>query len=307
MNARSLALVIGSVVVPSVAVAASPYPAQAQDSLSRAQIDALAEAAASGDPEAQYEYGRLYSVGAQGITVDYETAAEWYRLAAAQDHLAATLSLSTMLLQRDPPESIRLVLRAAELGSPEAQWRAGQVYSGRIYLPLAGLDLNRELALDWFKRAVEQGHHPAEEALADLYTDSDESSLYGAALGLYRQAADGGAGWGALRVGMMYSIGEGVEENEAAAIGWFSRLGSESQLNPDRFSPADLDVLGGLQAYYGLDFLGGDVERDLDAATEAFTAAVQSMEGQPFQPFIHASFGRTAQRILGRLQNEPSP
>jgi len=307
MNARSLALVIGSAAITSVAGAAWPLPAQTQESLSTAQIDQLAEAAASGDPEAQYEYGRLYSVGAQDITVDYEAAAEWYRLAAAQDHLGATLSLSTMLLQRDPPEAIRLVLRAAELGSSEAQWRAGQIYSRRIFVPLAGLDLNRELALDWFKRAVEQGHHLAEEALADLYTDSDESSLYGAALDLYLKAAAGGAGWAALRLGMMYSIGEGVEENDAAAFGWFSRLGSEFQLNPDRFSPADLEVLGGLQDYYGLDFLGGDIERDLGAATEALTSAVQLMEGQLFQPFVHASFGRTAQRILGRLQNELTP
>jgi TPR repeat protein len=296
-----------SVVLALISGGAWPGTAGAQDSPSTAQSDALAEAAARGNAAAQYEYGHLYETGAEGITTDYEVAADWYRLAAEQDHLAAILALSTLLLQRDPPESIRLVLRAAELGSPEAQWRAGQVYSGRIFVPLVGVNLDREIALQWFERAVQQGHHLAQEALADLYTDSDDPSLYQEAFTLYQQAADGGAAWAALRLGIMYTIGEGVEENEAAAFGWFARLGSEYELNPDRFSAADLDVLGGLQSYYGLNFLGGDIERDLSAAREAFTIATQSMNAQLFQPFLHASFGRTAERILEKLETASAP
>lgn len=309
MTFRSCTSLATGVAIASLIGGAWPTPvgAQAQVSPSAAQINSLAEAAANGDAAAQYEYGQLHVSGAGGIAVDYEAAVEWYRLAAEQDHVPAILSLSTLLLQRDPTESVRLVLRAAELGSPDAQWRAGQVYSGRIFVPLAGVDLDRDLALGWFDRAAQQGYPLAQEALGDLYTDSDDPSLYGEAFELYQQAAAGGAAWSALRVGMMYAIGEGVEESEASAFGWFARVGSEYELNPDRFSAADLDVLGGLQAYYGIDFLGGDVERDLAAASEAFTVAVGSMEGQLFQPFLHPSLGRTAQRLLVKLQDQPTP
>lgn len=279
-------------------------PLSAQAGASSARIEAMAAAADQGNADAQYEYGRLHVVGADDVPVDYQIAMEWYSRAAEQDHIPSMLSLSTLLLSTDPSEAMRLVMRAAELGAAEAQWRAGQVLSGRIFLPLAGIDLDREAARDWFELGVAQGHHPSEEALADLYTDTDDRSRYGDSVELYRLAADGGgSSWAVLRLGMIHAIGEGVEENDDDAREWFSNLGSGYDLDPEFFSDAGLDVLGGLQAYYGLDFLGGDAPRDSVAAIESFSRALETAQEQPFSPFLHPSFQRTSERMLQKLQN----
>ena len=292
------------VLVSYLAFGFCPHPASAQTDPPSARVDSLAAAAARGDADAQYEYGHLFEVGDDGIAIDYETAMEWYARAADQDHIPAILSLSTMLLGSDPSEAMRVVLRAAELGSAEAQWRGGQVYSGRIFLPLSGIDQDREVALRWFKLAADQGYHPAAEALADLYTDTDDPSYYAEAIELYRRAADpGGSAWAVLRLGMMHAIGEGVEESDSAARGWFSKLGLGFDLDPDLFSDLELEALGGLQAYYGLDFVSGEAEPDPALAIESFRRALEPVEGLFGRPFMHSSFPRTSEGMLRKLEN----
>ena len=293
------------VLVSYLAFGFCPHPASAQTDPPSARVDSLAAAADRGDDAgAQYEYGRLFEVGADGIAIDYETAMEWYARAAEQDHIPAILSLSTLLLSPDPNEAMRLVLRAAELGSAEAQWRGGQVYSGRIFLPLSGIDQDLEAALRWFKLAADQGYHPAAEALADLYTDTDDPSYYAEAIELYRRAADsGGSAWAVLRLGMIHAIGEGVEESDSAARGWFSKLGLGFDLDPDLFSDLELEALGGLQAYYGLDFLGGEAEPDPALAIESFQRSLEPVEELFGRPFIHSSFPRTSEGMLRKLEN----
>ncbi len=271
-----------------------------------AAVDSLAAAADRGDTGAQYEYGRMHEVGAGGFSVDYQVAIEWYRRAADQDHVPAMLSLSTLLLRTEPQEAIRLVLRSAELGSAEAQWRAGQVYSGRIFIPLSGVNHDREIALQWFTLAAAQGHSPSLEALADLHTEPDDPSRYSEGAELYLRAADAeGGAWSALRLGMMHAIGEGVVEDQTAAREWLSRLGREYEINSSLFSENDLEFLGGLQDYYGLDFIGGvDSPSDPAAAAEAFRVVLDSsLDGALYRPLIHPSFARTAQALLQVLQN----
>jgi hypothetical protein len=298
-------LILGGMLsASSLAAGIWPPPASAQAGASSARIDSLAAVADRGDADAQYEYGRLHEVGAGDIPIDYQISMEWYSRAAEQDHIPAMLSLSTLLLGSNPGEAMRVVLRAAEIGAAEAQWRAGQVYAGRIVLPLAGINQDQEAARRWFALGAAQGHHPSEEALADLYTNTDERALYSESVELYRRAAiGGGSAWAVLRLGMIHALGEGVEENDDDAREWFSQLGSEYDLDPDSFSNAELDVLGGLQAYYGLDFLSGNAPRDPVAAREAFGQALESVQEDLFRPFIHPSFQRISEGMLEKLHN----
>lgn len=141
-------------------------------------------------------------------------------------------------------------------------------------------------------------------ALADLYTDTDDPSYYAEAIELYRRAADpGGSAWAVLRLGMMHAIGEGVEESDSAARGWFSKLGLGFDLNPGFFSDLELEALGGLQAYYGLDFLRGEAEPDPALAIESFERALEPVEGLISRPFVHSSFPRTSEGMLRKLEN----
>ncbi len=160
------------------------------------------------------------------------------------------------------------------------------------------------MALRWFQLAADQGHYPSAEALADLYTDTDDPSYYAEAIELYRRAADsGGSAWAVLRLGMIHAIGEGVEVNDIAAREWFSKLGLGFDLDPDRFSDLELEALGGLQAYYGLDFLSGEAEPDPALAIESFRRALEPVEGPFGRPFLHSSLLRTSEGMLRKLEN----
>ena len=301
----SLLASVVALVAFGIAFGLRPLPASAQSpGAASARMDSLLTAAEQGDPDAQYQYAQLHVSGVDDIPVDYQIATEWYSRAAEQDHAPSILLLSTLLLARDPAEAVRLVVRAAELGVAEAQWRAGQVYAGRIFLPGSGIIPDQETALRWFGLAVAQRHHPSEEALADLYTASDDRSRYTDGAELYRLAAGGGdSSWAVLRLGMLHAVGEGVEESDDLARVWFSNLGSGYDLDPDFFSNEELDVLAGLQAYYGLDFLGGAAAPDPAFAIESFNRALESARDEPVSPFIHASFQRTSERMLQKLLN----
>jgi hypothetical protein len=281
-----------------------PLPLKAQaPGVTTARIDSLLAEAERGDVDAQHEYGRLHVVG-EGVPVDYQVAMEWYARAAERDHTPSILLLSTLLIASDPVEAIRLVVRAAELGVAEAQWRAGQVYAGRIFFPGSEIDMDQVAALRWFEMGAAQGHHPSEEALADMYTNTDDPSRYGDAVALYRRAAGGGeSSWAVMRLGMIFATGEGAEESDDNARGWFATLASGYELDPEFFSNAELDVLGGLQAYYGLDFVGGDASPDPGVAIESFNSALDAARSEPVNPFIHSSFRRTSERMLRKLLN----
>ena len=79
----------------------------------------------------------------------------------------------------------------------------------------------------------------------------------------------------------------------------------EVDLDPDFFSDLDLEVLGGLQAYYGLDFASGEAEPepDPDLAIESFKRALEPGEGPFSRPFVHSSFRRTSEGMLRKLEN----
>jgi TPR repeat protein len=259
--------------------------------------DSLRVAAAGGDASAQYQYGALFVFGREGVGQSYESALEWFGRAAEQNHTAAMLAMSTVLFSSDPASAYRWLLRAGELGAAEAQWRLSQVLSGRA--PLSGIATDRDAADAWLQQAIAQGHTIATVWLADLRTESDDPGGYIEAAELYRRAAEsGGDGWSALRMGMMYALGEGVLADDVAAVDWFSRLATDYELDATEFSNPDLEVLGGLQWYYGVDFTGGELERDLEAAAEAFRIALE------FPALLtHPSFERAAEAMLARIGN----
>jgi hypothetical protein len=282
------------------AVFASPASAAPQGNVPSPLADSLRAAAESGDVSAQYQYGTLFVFGREGVGRNYESAIEWLGRAAEQDHAGAMLAISTLLFGSDPTRAYSWLLRAGELGDAEAQWRLSQVLSGRA--PLSGIATDREAGDRWLAQAIAQNHVIAMVWLADFRTESDDPVGYPEAAELYRRAADLDArdsAWAALRLGMMYAMGEGVAHDDAAAVQWFSRLGTELELDPDLFRNEDLEVLGGFQWYYGVDFMGGVLERDLEAAEEAFRIAAAS----PTILFVHPSFIRASAVMLERLGN----
>ena len=102
-----------------VLVFASPAVAQ-----SPTEIEELRLAAEQGDPDAQYELGRMYNKG-EGVPPDGQEAVRWLQLAAEQGNADAQLILG---LADAGGEAARWYRLAAEQGNANAQAVLGAMY-----------------------------------------------------------------------------------------------------------------------------------------------------------------------------------
>ena len=108
MRLLSPASVLRDIVLVSyVAFGFYPYPASAQTDPPSPRVDSLAAAADRGDADAQYEYGRLFEVGANGIAIDYQTPTLLRRYESDfVDRVDAIRTLRKVMLMT--PENIHL-------------------------------------------------------------------------------------------------------------------------------------------------------------------------------------------------------
>jgi TPR repeat protein len=127
----------------------------------RADLEAAAEA---GSAEAQNALALLLCFGHD----EPAAAAEWFELAARQNHPEALRTLGYLLeagrgVPQDETRAADYYRRAAELGDPFAQFNfAILLADGR------GVPRDRAAAVAWLTRAAEQGMAEAHEPLAHL-------------------------------------------------------------------------------------------------------------------------------------------
>jgi TPR repeat protein len=119
--------------------------------------------------EAQFQRALNFASG-QGPVQDYIQAAQWYALAAEQNHSSAQLNLAMLYGQglgvvMDKAKSLMWLTKAANLGNAAAQHRLGiQLHlvcrEGRIGAGAEG----RVEALKWVRLSAAQGYRAAETA-----------------------------------------------------------------------------------------------------------------------------------------------
>lgn len=140
-----------------------------------AAIALLTPLAEAGDADAQFVLGYLHFTSAE---VDPAWAKEWLQKAAAQDHAEACYELSYWIDDNHtgPPvdeAGWRLLHKAAELGSSQAQYDLGATYATGDY----GLPLNAEVSRVWYTRAAEQGNVDAQYNLGMMWLDGEGGSI----------------------------------------------------------------------------------------------------------------------------------
>ncbi len=169
-------------------VTASAQPASAVlDELAASTTpELLRQAAAAGEPAAEFEVAVRYMDG-RGLPHDATRAVEWYRKAAAQ-------------------------------GLAPAQYRLGSLYE-------KGEGVGRDLAMArmWYQRAAEQGNRKAMHNLAVLYADGiDGKPDYEKAAIWFRQAAEYGLADSQFNLAVLFARGLGVQTNFAESFRWFA-------------------------------------------------------------------------------------
>ncbi|CAI3933709.1 unnamed protein product [Commensalibacter communis] len=135
----------------------------AQDST---DITTIEQKAATGDVQAQYNFGMIYYNGDK-VPQDYPKAAEWFQKSAGQGNVAAQYHLGLLYEQgkgvsKDQVKAKELIEKAAAQGNVDAQLNLGLSYS-------KGKNKDYTKAKDWFEKAASQGNITAEYNLGLLY------------------------------------------------------------------------------------------------------------------------------------------
>ncbi len=168
------------------------------------------ETLGSSDPECIEE-------GVRWITIASDQG-----LAEAQTKLAGFKQFGRFGFDKDTVSAFALYELAADQGHADAQFALGM-----CYFEGAGVELNVERAVFWFK-AAEQNHCEAQLKLG-LGFDNGTGVIVDAvaALSWYMKAADQGHLAAQFNVGVCYDNGLGVEQTAATAAEWYLRAAEQ--------------------------------------------------------------------------------
>jgi localization factor PodJL len=146
----------------------------------------LRDAAANGDPRAQFEVAAIYTEG-RAVTQDYKLASTWYE-------------------------------RAAVSGFAPAEYRLGSLYE-------QGQGVTKDLnqARIWYERAAEAGNRMSMHNLAALYAGGQlGKQQFDLAAKWFEEAAKRGMTDSQFNLGMLYARGLGVPQSMGDSFKWFS-------------------------------------------------------------------------------------
>jgi TPR repeat protein len=211
----------------------SPDPKQANiiayahfKALTSVELDALLSKAQSGDAEAQYWMGILYTEGK--VPKNLEEGGRWLQKSAEQGYAPAQRLYGLMSARVNPPVGERWMLRAAAQGDAEAQFWLGIAYEQNWF----GTTDVKE-AVKWYQKAAQGGNPDAQVELGHKYEYGEGvEQSFKLAAEWYRRAAEyvpdlGGAFQGRNQLGLLYMQGRGVPQDYVQAYFWFSLNGAE--------------------------------------------------------------------------------
>lgn len=179
--------------VLSVAVVVLPIAASAAEHVDRSPYGQAMrwyfDAAAAGNPQAQFMLGLKYETGTD-VARDYRTAADWYERAARQGYPEAQFKLASLLERglgrsADAAAAAQWYERAARAGFAPAQYNLAV-----LILNSAKTDEDRVAGLTWLIRARDQGVTAAAEFLARIEAQWPEELVAAARQRAAEQAPD---------------------------------------------------------------------------------------------------------------------
>jgi len=216
-------LALSSLTAPSATAQQTDPYAEVVPAFNRGDFETVfALAAGTGDPDAQFMLGLMYSSG-RGVLQDASEAARWYRRSAEQGNVDAQLSLGRIYdggvgVPKNHFEAVRWYRLAAEQGNGDAQWRLGAAYQFGT-----GVPRNLSEAFRWTAIAAEKGFAEAQSNLGVMYSNGhgvpeDDA----AAAHWFRLAAERGSYTGQRNLARAYELGEGVPRDLVLAYMWLN-------------------------------------------------------------------------------------
>lgn len=180
------------------------------------------QAAAQGDPRAQYNLGVLYSMG-NGVPQDYAKARQLWEQAAIQGNELAQNSLGSLYYTgRGVPQDDAMARQWFEQAA--AQGDAGAQFNlGRLYTDGRGVPQDDAKARGWYKQAAAQDHADAQYNLGVMYAEGQDVPQDSAqAREWFEKAAAQGHAMAQVNLGILYARGYGVPKDDVQAYMWLS-------------------------------------------------------------------------------------
>jgi uncharacterized protein len=143
--------------------------------------------------------------------------------------LLALAYYSGSLLKKDDAEATRLLRQAADHGYLAAEESLGMFAE-------TGIGRDRPApaeALDWYKKAAQQGSMDAATDIALMYANGKGVTRDAVqAVAWFRRAAEGGDGSAQYNLALMYERGEGVPQDFTEATRWLTAAADQNLIPP---------------------------------------------------------------------------
>lgn len=181
--------------------------------------------------EAQFFLANCHGTGALGLQVDHERAYHLYLQAAKQNHAAACYRVAVCNeigagTRKEPPRASAFYRKAASLGDTPAMYKLGMI----LLHGSLGEQKNPREAVNWLKRAAEQGDEDNPHALHELglLHEQPGSTLVpyepAYAKSLFTQAAQLGYTQSQYKLGQCYEYGSlTCPVDPRRSIAWYTK------------------------------------------------------------------------------------
>lgn len=176
-------------------------------------------------PDAANMLGDIYRNGLYGEIKNIPSAIQYYKMAAASNHIEAACSLAVLYITDDNPqndkEGIKYMRLAAQGGNPTACSNLGFIYEKGKY----GERVNEKEALKWYRKGAELKDGPSEYGLGKFY----ENGMGGLAIDLNRAAnlydSSDGHNYmsGTAAIGRCYLYGIGRPKKEDLGLQYITK------------------------------------------------------------------------------------
>lgn len=221
-------------------------------------------------PYVEYRIGKMFTAGL-GTVQDYEEAANWFDLAASQNHRYAQYSLAGLFyhghgVEQGYETAFSLYRKSARQHVPYADYELAKMYRDGVGTEKDAAKADRHFreAFSGFQKLEAQGHDDKLQYRLGwmLYTGTGTEKDTAAAIAYFEKSARLGNVHAQYMLGKIYLDADSGHENVEQALRWLSKS-------------ADSGHDGAQYALGKLYRDGNHVEKDLEKAAALFTAAAE--------------------------------
>lgn len=191
----------------------------------------IKEAAENGNPRAMYIMIRYYSFGYEAVSIDEGDCFDWGEKSFAYKEPLSMYGYACWCLEESSNERKKIYTQIFnEIESlAEREDIIAQVVLGDMYRLGHGVGQDYSKAVEWYKKAAEQGYADAQYNLGVMYRDGNGVRQdYSKAVEWYKKAAEQGVAQAQCNLGSMYYNGNGVRQDYSKAFNWY-RIASGQQ------------------------------------------------------------------------------